>query len=251
MSHPEQLEFIRIANRNIPEILKTGKVLEIGSYDVNGTTRKTFDEASEYIGVDIASGPGVDMVSFGHELVLPDNSFGISLSVNCFEHDSYWIETFRNMIRLTSPGGAVIFTCASKGFPEHGTQRSDPNLSPGTQSVGLDYYRNLTAADFESKLDLSEYFAQYKFWYLRSSCDLYFMGQIKGESASMVTFELPSNEDVFAINNLMTFPHRVARLPLRFASHMLPESGFQSFASRYWKYLNKAQNYVFGDKFSR
>jgi SAM-dependent methyltransferase len=191
VSHPEQLEFIRIAYGLLPEHLVNGKVLEIGSYDVNGSTRNTFDGASEYVGVDIVAGPGVDMVCFGHEISLPEKTFKVSLSVNCFEHDEYWVETFRNMIRLTSAGGVVIFTCASTGFPEHGTRRSEPSLSPGTQSAGLDYYRNLTAAHFYSHFNLDEFFTQYRFWYLKNSCDLYLLDKLKVSQLMFLNLSFP------------------------------------------------------------
>ena len=251
MSHPEQREFVRLAYQALPADLLEGKVLEVGSYDVNGTVREIFAKATEYVGVDISEGPSVDLVCFGHDISLPDNSFNVSLSFNCFEHDIYWAQTFKNMVRLTAPGGAVIFTCPSKGFPEHGTRRSDPDLSPGNQSVGLDYYRNLSEADFMAVCNLGEIFMQYKFWNLASSCDLFFIGQISDESANSRFFQLPTDVAIYALNDLMPLSHKVARIPLRFASRLLPEPAFQTFASRYWKYLNRIQRSMVSNRFAR
>ncbi len=50
-------------------------------------------------------GPGVDVVSSGHALDFPDETFDVTLSCECFEHNPYWLETFRNMHRMTKAGG--------------------------------------------------------------------------------------------------------------------------------------------------
>jgi SAM-dependent methyltransferase len=235
----------------LPDGLKVGRVLEIGSYDVNGTTRNVFERVTEYLGVDLAPGPGVDLVSFGHKVSLPDGSFDITISAECFEHDEHWIETFKNMVRLTAPGGVVIFSCASSGRPEHGTRRSDPKLSPGTQDIGLDYYKNLNESDFRSNFDFDQIFSRHKFWFLKNHGDLYFIGQKLGDSREAVLCEFPSDEDIDSIRNLMSFPHKLARVPLRVANQCLSENLFQTFASRYWKYLTRIQQFALGDRFSR
>jgi hypothetical protein len=101
MSHPEQLGFFRaVAEANAP-LIAGASVLEIGSYDVNGSIRSMFDAAGKYVGVDLDRGPGVDLVAFGHEVDHPDCTYDITLSGECFEHDQYWRETFLNMVRMT------------------------------------------------------------------------------------------------------------------------------------------------------
>jgi SAM-dependent methyltransferase len=250
MSHPEQLEFMRLAYSSLPHSLKSGKYLEIGSYDVNGTIRNVFEHATEYIGVDLKAGPGVDLVCFGHEVLLPDSTFDVSVSAECFEHDEHWVATFRNMVRLTKPGGVIIFSCASSGRPEHGTRRSDPKLSPGTQDLGLDYYKNLSESDFRSEIEFEDLFSDHHFWYLPSHGDLYFMGQISNESTITQTIKFPS-KDIMEIRKLMSLPHRLVRVPLRITNRLLPEPAFQSFAARYWKYLTRVQERVLGNSFSR
>ena len=39
-----------------------GRVLDVGSKDVNGSYRQYFGDAWEYVGIDIENGPGVDLV---------------------------------------------------------------------------------------------------------------------------------------------------------------------------------------------
>lgn len=100
----------------------------------------------------------------------------MTISSECFEHNPYWIETFRNMHRMTKESGLVCMTCASRGRFEHGTTRSGASASPGTQAVGWNYYRNLNKKDFEKEFKLSEMFDKYLFFYIPMSQDLYFVG---------------------------------------------------------------------------
>lgn len=176
MAHLQQLSFVEVCVKHLKsQDLSIQKVLEIGSYDINGTVRQFFDNSISYLGLDLVEGPGVDIVYDGRNIESTD-LFDIVLCCEVFEHDPYWHETFQNMIRLTRPGGAIIFTCASTGRPEHGTIRTNPNGSPGTQSLGLDYYKNLEASEFKNRFELDEIFSEFLFMKHKSIYDLYFIG---------------------------------------------------------------------------
>lgn len=232
MSHPEQrgfFEAVVAANRSL---IMGAKVLEIGSYDVNGSLRSMFATAADYTGVDLKDGPGVDLVAFGHEIDAPDGSYDITLSGECFEHDPHWQQTFRNMARMTRPGGLVAFSCASLGRPEHGTARTDRADSPGTQSRGLDYYRNLTAADFQ-KLPMSSLFSRWRFWYLPTHFDLYFVGARAGDSK--VAF--PSDTAISALRSLMPLSDRLTRVPMRLLARSVSPARYQSIILPLWSRL--------------
>jgi SAM-dependent methyltransferase len=234
MSHPEQLAFFQaVVDRN-RALVSGADVIEIGSYDVNGSVRDIFKTAEKFVGVDLTEGPGVDVVAFGHEIDHPDGSYDISVSGECFEHDPHWKASFENMVRLTRPGGLVVFTCASHGRPEHGTTRSDVTDSPGTQSEGLDYYRNLVAADF-APLPLKQWFSRYQFWYQPTTFDLYFAGVRAGAESTAV---LPQDSDVQAIRRMLPVAHRAIRLPLRVvASFVKDEERYQNIVMPYWLFL--------------
>lgn len=253
MSHPEQLGFFSAVAKVNQELLRGSRVIEIGSFDVNGSIRKIFDAAADYTGVDLKAGPGVDLVSYGHEVDQPAGSFDFALSGECFEHDPHWRDTFQNMARMTRPGGLVAFTCASQGRPEHGTKRTDLEESPGTQAQGLDYYHNLTAADFERDLPLSEMFTSYRFWFMPTSFDLYFAGVRAGGPADPAhrTAQVPLSADIEALRHLMSWPHRVVRLPLRVLAKAVPEERFQNVALPYWRGLLWAQDHFSGGRFRR
>jgi len=231
VSHPEQLAFFATVARANLQLTRDARVLEIGSYDVNGSIRQAFAGSRDYVGVDLVDGPGVDVVGFGHDVAQPDGSYDLTLSGECFEHDPHWRDTFTNMVRLTRPGGLVAFTCASHGRPEHGTRRSDVSDSPGTQAEGFDYYRNLVAADFES-LPLASWFSEWRFWRMPTTFDLYFAGIRSGaESAGA----LPEDRDIREIRRLLPLPHRAVRLPLRIvAAFVRDEDLYQRIVMPYW-----------------
>ena len=214
-------------------------MLEIGSYDVNGSIRSLFTTAGQYIGVDLCEGPGVDLVSYGHELNQPTGSFDITLSGECFEHDPHWRETFLNMVRMTRPGGLVAFSCASRGRLEHGTLRTNPASSPGTQSIGSDYYRNIEERDF-ADMGLDRLFQSFKFWYLSGHFDLLFAGVTTGGDHPA---HIPEDREVASLNDLMSGPYKAVTSPLRTLASLLPDSRYQSIALPFSRLLRPAVGY--------
>ena len=185
MAHEQQLEFIRLVSQHINDKTYQGfQILEIGSYDVNGSIRPFFN-GSNYVGVDLTPGPGVDLVAEGNKLDLPNEYFDLAISCECFEHNPNWVDTFKNMYRMTKLGGFVIITCATRGRLEHGTTRTNPAASPGTDVSGWNYYKNLNKSDFEKNLSLENKFSKYFFYRNKNSADLYFVGKKLGSDVSL------------------------------------------------------------------
>lgn len=149
MAHPAQFEFIGHIRDIFPGHFRAARVLEIGSLDINGTIRSLFSDC-DYTGIDVGPGPGVDIVCEGQSFAAPDASFDVVISCETMEHNPYWAETFANMVRLATLQGLIVMTCATVGRKEHGTTRTTPADSPLTVAKGWDYYRNLTARDFEA-----------------------------------------------------------------------------------------------------
>lgn len=237
MSHPEQRAFFSAVAAANKAIITDSSVLEIGSYDVNGGIRNMFADCSQYVGVDLMQGPGVDRVAYGHEFDDPDNSYDITLSGECFEHNPYWRETLSNMVRMTRPGGLVAFTCASRCRLEHGTTRTKASDSPGTQAEGLDYYRNLTEDDFKV-LPLGNWFTQWKFWYMPTSFDLYFAGIRTGQTTGPVG-ALPNDTEVKAIRQMSSVLQRTITLPLKVLRTVVAdEEAYQKSALLYWRTIH-------------
>ena len=173
MSHPAQNEYIKYVKDKFPDHLNKKQVLEVGSLNINGTVRDFFSEC-HYVGLDVAEGKDVDVVCEGQNFDAPSESFDVSISCECFEHNPEWVATFRNMYRITRTGGLVIMTCATTGRPEHGTTKTTPQDSPLTVGLGWNYYMNLTEKDFRDNFDIDSMFKEYEF--LSQNTDLYFYG---------------------------------------------------------------------------
>lgn len=172
MAHGSQLHFVRLLAEHLPNFFKGARVLEIGALDINGSTRKFFEDC-DYTGVDVGHGPGVDVVCPGQSYdAVP---FDCVISCNVMEHNPEWAKTIQNMIRLCRPGGLVIMTCAGRGFPEHGTTRTDEASSPFT--VAWNYYRNLTENEIREACDMSG--LDHRFWVNWRNYDTFFAG-VKG-----------------------------------------------------------------------
>jgi len=88
-----------------------GRVLDIGSLDVNGNVRELFPE-SEYIGLDMRAGDNVDMVANSHNLPYDDESFDMVVCLEMLEHDDDPFKTASEIRRVVKQDGHII-VCAS------------------------------------------------------------------------------------------------------------------------------------------
>lgn len=181
MSHPQQRHFVNKLKDRLPQYFDSKKALEVGSLDINGSLRDFFSN-TDYCGIDVGEGKGVDIVCEGQNYDAPDNTYDVVCSAECFEHNPYWFETFMNMIRLGKNDGLLFFTCATEGRAEHGTSRTTSQDSPLTIQKGWEYYKNLTEKDFTSRLDFQQYFSSYHFEVNHETHDLYFWGIIAKEA---------------------------------------------------------------------
>jgi len=63
------------------------KVLDVGSYDVNGSYRKLFQNPGwDYVGVDVSEGPNVDRAADAEKLPFADGEFDCVISGQMLEH---------------------------------------------------------------------------------------------------------------------------------------------------------------------
>lgn len=177
MSHAQQQDFCKRVKEKYPEYFLNKNVLDVGSLDINGNNRYLFDNCS-YLGIDVGSGNNVDVVSLAHEFNSPDNYYDVVISTECFEHDMYYEKSIKNIIRMLKPGGMFLFTCASDGRPEHGTNKTKPEDAPLLSAYDNwgDYYKNLNEQDIRSIVNIDDTFSKYYFEYEPAACDLYFYG---------------------------------------------------------------------------
>lgn len=123
--HPTVMEW---AARQLAD-LRPLRVLEVGSYDVNGTVRDLFVGVHEYVGVDVVPGPGVDQVYDGFDLPFDTGSFDVVVSTEMLEHCTAPWHVMAEMARVCVDGGHVLVT--ARGWVVTKTWRDSAGVEVG------------------------------------------------------------------------------------------------------------------------
>lgn len=171
MAHECQMQFVESVKQKFPDFFTNKRVLEVGSYNVNGTVRVFFKEC-DYTGIDVTPGDCVDVVCAGQDFK-DDKGFDTIITCEMMEHNPFWAETFHNLMSILVPGGLLVLTCATTGRGEHGTRRTAPSQSLSSELYG-DYYHNLTEQDFRDISNMDSIFSEYGFSTMNT--DLYLYG---------------------------------------------------------------------------
>jgi SAM-dependent methyltransferase len=118
--HQSSLEHIQNLVRQHLDRHASLTVMDIGSYDVNGSYKQFFDAPGwAYTGVDLAAGPNVDVVlSSPYRLPFQSHSVDVIVSGQAFEHIEFFWLTWLEMTRILKPGGLIFLVAPSRG-PEH------------------------------------------------------------------------------------------------------------------------------------
>lgn len=118
MHHSAYVNAEKFYHKYCEKNIENKKILDVGSYDVNGTMKPIF-EKGQYVGLDMEAGPNVDIVGVSHDIPFEKDEFDIVISSSCFEHDDmFWI-SFQEMCRVLKPGGYMYVQAPSNG-PYHG-----------------------------------------------------------------------------------------------------------------------------------
>jgi SAM-dependent methyltransferase len=93
-----------------------GRVIDLGSMDVNGTLKSACPGQLTYIGVDMFPGQNVDIVlEDPYRLPFDTASVDIVLSTSAFEHcEMFWL-LFIEALRILKPDGLFYLNCPSNG----------------------------------------------------------------------------------------------------------------------------------------
>ena len=92
-------------------------VVELGSYDVNGSLRRFRPIGGHWVGLDIECGPSVDVcIKPGATLPLKSESIDVVLASSVFEHDEAFWQTFEELSRITKTGGLIYINAPSNGW---------------------------------------------------------------------------------------------------------------------------------------
>lgn len=103
--------------------IKGKRILDVGSININGSMREYCQTHApkKYLGIDLTEGSGVDQVLNAEHLVkeFGKNSFDVVISTEMLEHAAQWKPVITNMKQVLKPGGVILITTRSQGFPFH------------------------------------------------------------------------------------------------------------------------------------
>jgi hypothetical protein len=137
LMHPQAYNFIA---QHAAQIGHLGFVFEIGSKNVNGTVRGLFD-TDAYLGIDVRSGPDVDVVADG-AVYIPPTPPDLIVSCEVLEHTPDAEAIVRHALALLPSGGRLLVTAAAPERAPHSAEDGGP-LRAG------EFYRGIPAADLE------------------------------------------------------------------------------------------------------
>lgn len=121
---PRTSNILFAARMLTPDKVAGKRIIDVGSCDFNGTIRPLLESygPSEYMGIDVLEGPSVDRVMDANDMVetFGPDSFDIVLALEMMEHTPDWRRSLSSIKNVCKPGGIIIVTAPSPGYPYHG-----------------------------------------------------------------------------------------------------------------------------------
>jgi len=114
--HKKSYEIIKDFTRKHLHKDRPLKILDVGSFDVNGTYRPIFDNPEwEYTGLDMVTGPNVDVVAKSlYDFGLPEGEYDVVISGNTIEHiEAIWLWV-KGLAFVLKRGGWLCITSPTK-----------------------------------------------------------------------------------------------------------------------------------------
>lgn len=106
--HPSSYEKMKSFVEKLP---KTPLLIaDVGSFNVNGTFRPLFERPDwKYVGMDIRSGPNVDLVLASTESYsnIPSNTYDVVISGSTLEHVERPWKFIPELVRILKPSGTL------------------------------------------------------------------------------------------------------------------------------------------------
>lgn len=153
--HAGNQHWWNLCKRTYPDAFVGKRVLEVGSYNINGTIRDFFT-GCDYTGVDFRPGPLVDVVCLAHDMDFPE-PFDVVVSGQMLEHDPYWDRSINKMIDLLKPDGLLFLSWGpAHAHTETGDWAPDGAFHPLPARKVVDLVRsrglNIQMACYESQI---------------------------------------------------------------------------------------------------
>ena len=112
-------DFVKAASGSIPI---PEPIYEFGSFQVEGQEAiadlRPLFPGKKYIGCDMRSGKGVDLLLNLHDIELPDSMAGTVLVLDTLEHVEFCRRAMSEVYRILKPGGVAIISSVMY-FPIH------------------------------------------------------------------------------------------------------------------------------------
>jgi SAM-dependent methyltransferase len=92
------------------------KILDVGSLNINGSFKEIFVRSGwQYTGIDIVKGTDVDIVlKDPYKYPFIDDTFDVTVSSSCFEHNEMFWLSFSEMVRVTKNNGYMFISAPYK-----------------------------------------------------------------------------------------------------------------------------------------
>lgn len=120
-----------------------GTGLDLGGRDINGSVRGHFPNV-DWVGVDAAGGPGVDVVADAALYTHPA-PVDVVLCTEVLEHTPVWPAVLATARRSLRPGGLLVATAA-------GPRRKPHRATGGGPPAAGEWYRNIVPGDLAAVL---------------------------------------------------------------------------------------------------
>jgi SAM-dependent methyltransferase len=114
-------------------------IAEAGARDENGTVRPFIESLGPagYLAPGMRPGPGADVACDAADLPSP-RTFGVVVATEMLEHARDWKAALAGLITALEPGGLLLLTTRSEGFPYHGYPGDWHRFSAAAMTAILD-----------------------------------------------------------------------------------------------------------------
>lgn len=161
--HPQCMEYFRdtLQEITVRDLMSLSpRVLEIGSLNINGSLRDLFLDQSNYWGIDVQDGPGVDEVADARTWSgFTSGGYDLVLCAEVLEHQYDWRGIINQSAFHTADDGYFIMTAAGVGRHPHSAktgwhlEHGQYDEQPHDITDELEYYKNITEYDLSDCLE--------------------------------------------------------------------------------------------------
>ena len=139
------------------------RVLELGSRVINTSIRPAFEGCGEYIGLDMISGEGVDVVMDSDQLASTDlGQFDCIVATSFFEHDRHFWKSLEGVRARIASGGWFVLTVPFLEWGVHDYPGDYYRYTP--QAIKEVLYAGFAGVEFCERIPQTQHFGAWGQW---------------------------------------------------------------------------------------